>query len=451
MKGLTQTANGTYRFQFQRPDKKGRGAFRLGRMPKRAAEEIVRHANEILVVRLSGGRISEATAAWLGSIPKQLVVTLIKEGLIESSMAQVEETPTTLGAFLDLFMENSAATKKPNTQRQLQLTRKYLLLYFGDCADLRAITPGDADDFRIWLGKPLGKKKKALAENTIRRQCGRAKQVFRNALRRRLITENPFGDMRGIQVMGNPKTQVFVERATISSAIAACRSAEWRLIIALARFAGLRMHSEIRFFRWSDIDWAGGRMRITSPKTEHLPGGAWRDVPIFPDLRPYLEDARNEAAPGEEFVIANPCYRAEKANIRTPFLKILKKAGITPWPGLFKNLRSTCETELLNAGHDEWKVNRWIGHSRRMADKHYYQMRECDFLEASGLSEEADREPRLRNGSAGARNAPHTPAKEINRATNNPTNRGKDGESRTNPEIVNKRSVPRLGLEPRTL
>ncbi len=342
-------------------------------------------------------------------------------------------------------------TIKPNTKRQLDLTQKYLLLHFGEDADLRAITPGDAEDFRRWLGRDCGKTKKALAENTIRRQCGRAKQVFRNALRRRLITENPFGDMRGIQVMGNPDNQVFVDRSLIIQAIDACDSAEWRLIIALARFAGLRMNSEIRFFRWADVDWDGGRMRITSPKTERLPGGAWRDVPIFPDLRPYLEDARNEASPGQEFVIGTDGYRAEKANLRTQFLRILAKANVTPWQGLFQNLRSTCETELLKI-HPEWKVNRWIGHSKSVARKHYYQMQASDFLEASRVAASAAGEKaRLKSGSAHARNAQHEPADKGGTFSNSPRNHGKDAKSRTNPSNVNNRPVPRLGLEPRTL
>ena len=46
-------------------------------------------------------------------------------------------------------------------------------------------------------------------------------------------------------------------------------------------------------------------MVIHSPKTEHC-GKATRLVPIFPELRPYLEEAWDAAEPGAEFVISSP-------------------------------------------------------------------------------------------------------------------------------------------------
>ena len=68
----------------------------------------------------------------------------------------------------------------------------------GRAADkpLRDITPGDADSWRVWL---MGQ---SLAENTVRRRCGFAKQFLRAAVRRRLITENPFADIQGTTVKG---------------------------------------------------------------------------------------------------------------------------------------------------------------------------------------------------------------------------------------------------------
>lgn len=37
------------------------------------------------------------------------------------------------------------------------------------------------------------------------------------------------------------------------------------------------------------IDWEHDRITIQSPKTEHLAGGESRVIPLFPELRPYLE------------------------------------------------------------------------------------------------------------------------------------------------------------------
>ena len=451
MKGLSTDKHGRHKYQFRRPDNDKRDGFRLGRIPRRAAEEIARHVGEILIARRSGGRIPDATATWLGTIPRELVQTLIGKSIIDASMAQAENRPTSLSAFLDLFMEKVATNKKPNTRRQLELTRKYLLLFFGKDKDLAAITAGEADDFREWLGKDAGKSKKALAENTIRRQCSRAKQIFRNALRRRLISENPFADMRGIQVTGNPERQAFIHRPVIMQLIDACPNAEWRLLVALARFAGLRIPSEIRFLKWSHIDWAKGRMLVTSPKTERHPGGESRYVPIFPELRPYLEEAADAADDGAEFVIATPHYRHERANLRTPLLKILAKARIEPWPKPFQNLRSTCETELLK-NHLEWKVVRWVGNSKAVAREHYYQMTDADYQEACGFNwPGVTGDPWLKNGSAEGSKRPHGVAANANHSDIHRDYSRKERETRPNPSHVNIRPMPRLGLEPRTL
>jgi len=56
--------------------------------------------------------------------------------------------------------------------------------------------------------------------------------------------------------------------------------------------------------RWDGIDWARGRMGFRSPKTEHYRDGAYREVPIFSKLLPYLREAWEAAPEGSEYVIS---------------------------------------------------------------------------------------------------------------------------------------------------
>ncbi len=121
--------------------------------------------------------------------------------------------------------------------------------------------------------------------------------------------------------------------------LAACPDNEWRLIFALARFGGLRTPSETLLLRWADVDWELCRLLIRSPKTEHHDGKDSRLVPIFSELRPHLEAAWDQAVDGAEFVINR--YRDGNANLRTQLQRIIAKAGLTSWPKLFQNLRST--------------------------------------------------------------------------------------------------------------
>ena len=61
---------------------------------------------------------------------------------------------------------------------------------FLDGKLLNEITPGDAEDFRIYL------KERGLAEGTLRRHCKRVKQFFIAAVKRKIIAENPFADIK---------------------------------------------------------------------------------------------------------------------------------------------------------------------------------------------------------------------------------------------------------------
>ena len=115
----------------------------------------------------------------------------------------------------------------------------------------------------------------------------------------------------------------------------------WRTLFALSRFGGMRTPSESLLLRWADIDMEAGRMTIRSPTTEHHAGAASRVCPVFAALRPHLDAARSKS----EFVLAGPIADREREhaagprgwqtnNLRTTALKIVKRAGLTPWPKL---------------------------------------------------------------------------------------------------------------------
>lgn len=105
-----------------------------------------------------------------------------------------------------------------------------------------------------------------------------------------------------------------------------------------SRYGGLRCPSEHLGLTWGDVDWENNRITIRSPKTEHHAGGSSRAIPLFPELRPFLEAAFDQAEPGTEEIITR--YRDRNANLRTQLLRIIELAGVKPWPKLFHNLRA---------------------------------------------------------------------------------------------------------------
>jgi len=255
----------------------------------------------------------------------------------------------------------------------LRQSRQKLIAFFGPDKPLREIIETDAEQWRLYLVR-LG-----LAEATIRKCCGNAKQFFRAAVKRRLVPADPFNELES-SAKANKKREYFVGRQDAQKVIAACPDAQWRLIFALCRYGGVRCPSEILTLKWADVNWEQGRILIHSPKTEHHEGGESRMIPLFPELLPYLQQVFDEAEPGTEYVVTR--YRQRNANLRTQLQRIISKAGLKPWPRLFQNLRSTRETELAES-FPLHVVTAWIGNSQLVARKHYLQVTDEHFARAA--------------------------------------------------------------------
>jgi integrase len=165
--------------------------------------------------------------------------------------AKPEATAATLGVFVDSYI-SGRANLKPNTARNYDQTRKYLLAYFGSNKPLSDITQGDAD---AWRESMIGK---GLSAATVSREVKRARQFFRAAVRKRLLVENPFDDLPSPQQV-NRARDFFVTREMTAKVLGACPDAEWRLLVALARFGGVRTPSESLALQWADVDWGGQR------------------------------------------------------------------------------------------------------------------------------------------------------------------------------------------------
>lgn len=104
-------------------------------------------------------------------------------------------------------------------------------------------------------------------------------------------------------------------------------------------------------------------------------------IPLFPELRPYLLEVFEQAKEDEEYVITR--YRKANCNLRTQLVRIIKKAGLKPWPKLFHNLRASRQTELAET-YPIHVVCDWIGNSRAVAQEHYLQVTDDHFERAIG-------------------------------------------------------------------
>jgi integrase len=351
--------------QFTGSDKKRR-TLRLGKVNKKSAEFTRTKVEHLVSASITGDPIEDETARWIAGLDDAMIEKLAKVGLAK------DRKRATLKAFTDQYIE-SRHDSKPGTIEHLRRAQTDLVGFFGESKPLRDITEGDAEDFRLHLlARPL-------AEPTVRRRCGRGKQFLNAAMRHKLIPSNPFIDLKTAD-LANRDRDHFISVEDAGKVLQACPDAEWRLIFALSRFGGLRCPSEHLAMRWEDVDWERERLRIRSPKTEHHVGHESRLIPMFPELRPYLVEAFEQASEGEQYVIAR--YRKANANLRTQLHRIIERAGLKPWSKPFANLRSTRQTELEET-HPPHVVNAWIGNSRRVAEKHYLQVTDEHFERAT--------------------------------------------------------------------
>ena len=368
MASIARDKNGTRRLLFVAADGK-RPAIRLGKVSQRSAESI-KYRVEQLLEALNLNRPMEADLAhWVTGLEPWLAKKLAAVGLIPNPEAK---PAATLGCFIEDYIERRTDTS-PNTRRIWRQTAKKLSKYFGPKKPLTEFTRGDAKDWRLSLIES------GLADASVRKHCGFAKHFFAQAVDHELMASNPFGKLVSSPV-GNESRQFFVTQEATHKILDAAPDADWRLIIALSRYGGLRCPSEHLSLKWHDVDWANKRLNVTSPKTARHPGHESRIVPIFPELMPHLEAAWEAAEPGVEHLINR--YRNAGGNLRTQMTRIVKHAGLKPWPRIFHNLRSSRQTEL-EEDFPSHVVCKWIGNSLQVARKHYLQTTDEHFDRAT--------------------------------------------------------------------
>ena len=65
-------------------------------------------------------------------------------------------------------------------------------------------------------------------------------------------------------------------------------------------------------------------------------------------------------------------------NLRQRFIRLIKRAGVKPWPKPFNNLRASRETDLARE-YPAHVLESWLGHSTKIASKHYLMVTDDDF------------------------------------------------------------------------
>lgn len=359
----------------------------LGTIGQRKAEQVRHHIEDLAAAVRTGTSPEPKTRQWLALVNGKLRRRLVELGLAEPGAAQAELG--TLGPFLEVCLERQRKTVKPQTLPRLEQARDSLLSYFTAGRAVHSITDADVEDYQTWLRQeaPHRRRKgkiKGLAEATVGKRCKDARQWFKYAKQLRLIEHNPFEAI----TCASPGTDrlAYISHEDAMAVMAQLPDAGWRLLFALARWGGLRVISEPRRLRWEDIDWTPGHesLLVHSPKTEHLAGHATRSIPLVAEVLEPLREVFELAREGQPLVLPWLKDRSSAA-LRKPLQKAIGRAGLTAWPRLWHNLRSTRQTEL-ERDLPTHVVCAIMGNSESVANRHYLQVTSDDFEAVRALS-----------------------------------------------------------------
>lgn len=402
MASVSTDANGNRRIQFTGLDRKRRTLY-LGDVSARGADDIKRLVESILESAAVGADLSPAVAKRLADLPDVMFDKLAAVGLVNLREKR-DAARMTVAAHAEAYLARRTDIK-PASRLVLAHAVRNLVDYFGETA-LTDVTSADADDFSRWLATDArvrgesSRKPKGLSPATLGKRLSWAATIWRDAVRRELVNRNPFDDVKkpgGV----NPDRKQYVPAETIETLIAAEPDLEWRALLALARYLGVRTPSEPFSMTWDCIDWERKRIRIPSPKTE-VHNKSYRMAPILPEVLPHLEALYAATPDGTLYVFSRlrereSRRRAEKGfwsalNLRTALQKKLAKAGIAPWQKLWHALRASAETDLARR-FSLASVTAWLGNSPKVAATNYLMVTDEDFDRAANEATQIPTQP----------------------------------------------------------
>jgi integrase len=334
----------------------------LGPVTATGVKLICNHLEALKVAAETASPPSADAMKWARSVDARIQKQLAKWGLIASASS---ELPRDLAGWLDYYVAEVAGATSTKTRWKNVASK--LKSQFPAGTTLISVTAGDADRISRWL-------RSSFSESHAGKTLSDMRQAFEAAMRNNLITANPFAEVN-TRAKHDKAREHYIDVSTIDT-ILDHADPYYAAIIALARFGGLRVPSEPLGLLWTHIDWAGGKMQIHSRKT------GFRVVPLFPEIRKRLNVLWE--SDGDPTNVFHRARNSAGTVWRDKLLAICQAAGVKPWPKLWQNLRASCRTDLEQR-FPGFVCDAWLGHSGKIAAKHYSRVHDGHFSLACGV------------------------------------------------------------------
>ena len=366
-----KTKQGNWQVNFSESGKQK--ALYLGRdFTAVSADRVARIVSDVLSCRKRGDSLPLEIFRRIEALPDRIRRSFQRLGL-------VGDTPNHSLESLVKVVCQSKSHLTHNTRGSYKRCGELLFEFFGKDKSLDKISKEDCGKFKKFL---LGR----LSTCSVSHYITRCRTTLRYAVDAEWIQRNPF-DKIAAGTTTNHDRQVYVDREVLYKVMAYCRDDYDRLLLALARFGGLRIPSEVRRLRFSDF--VANEIRI-HPETKT---GA-RAVPLFGEVREIFD--RIVVNLGQDYQPSNFVF-VKLGNFRQRIVAAICAAGVELWAKLFVNLRSSCITDMVERRYSEKMLDAMFGNSSIVRSRHYIQFRK-DKEYAKALEDNARLLKMLREG-----------------------------------------------------
>lgn len=343
------------------------------------------HVNHLIDCHEKAAPYCIETSEWLDTLADKEYEKLVK---LELCKPRLHISASKVPGLCEVFLQSKAAGCKPASIEVYKKVTDNVVAFFGD-RWVQSINPTDADRFWTFLITNANRHTgKGLSPTTATKRMNIVREIWGFASKERLVDlkcGNPFAKQsKWGFTEKNDDRLVEVSSKSIKKIINACESTEGRLLIAMGRWGGLRIPSEVRNLLWKHVDFKESKITLLPPKTARYAGKGKRMIPIFPEIKPLLNAQAQEAEQAglglDDYVFQT--HRFANSGSAHTFLKAAAlKVGILPWPKLWQNLRSTRETELIAEFGGEVAC-KWIGNSVKVAVQHYLNVNKSTYKKA---------------------------------------------------------------------
>lgn len=264
--------------------------------------------------------------------------------------------------------------------------RGHIRAWLGWLGESRAAKPLEsitAADARAWRDSLQDGGRTA---KTVAGYCKDINASFRAAIREGLIQHNPFGPLEALDTSDSLERKPF-SGEEVARLLEAAPSEEWRGLILVAAFTGLRLGDAARL-RWSCVDLETKRITVIPSKTKKKKREV--RIPIQPDLHAYLLAApvADDSPDAPVFPTLDRLRVNARAGLSRTFIDIMEAANVdrgkasreTKSDGCagyiihergFHSLRHTFISWLRTAGVSEEDRMALSGHTTRESHQIY--------------------------------------------------------------------------------